>query len=86
METTRTNTTAQDNWTIATNGSGLSLDHLIITTMMTQITHQFKEIERERIIREERQEILQQERETKAEEKREEREARLEEKRMEAQN
>jgi hypothetical protein len=80
-----TNMTTQESRTIATNNSGLSADQQTITTMMTQITQQFKEMERERITREERQEMKRQERETKAEEKREEREARIEEKRMEAQ-
>jgi hypothetical protein len=75
----------QESRTVATNNSGLSLDQQTITTMMTQITQQFKEMERERITREERQEMKRQEREAKAEEKREEREARIEEKRIEAQ-
>jgi hypothetical protein len=80
-----TNAMTQEARTIATNNSGLSVDQQTITTMMTQITQQFKEMERERITREERQEMKRQERETKAEEKREEREARIEEKRMDAQ-
>jgi hypothetical protein len=46
---------------------------------------QFKEMERDRITREERQEMIRQEREAKAEEKRGEREARMEEKRLDAQ-
>jgi hypothetical protein len=53
--------------------------------MMTQITQQFKEMEPERIVRENIQEMARQDREARAEEKREEREARLEEKTMEAQ-
>jgi hypothetical protein len=77
--------TMQEARTVATNNSGLSIDQQTITTMMTQITHQFKEMERDRITREERQERKRQERETKAEEKREEREARVEEKQAEAQ-
>jgi hypothetical protein len=80
-----TNATTQETRTIATNHSGLSGDQQTITTMMTQITQQFKEMERERIVREDRQEMIRQERETKAEEKREEREARMEEKRLDAQ-
>jgi len=80
-----TNTTTQESRTIATNNSGLSVDQQTITTMMTQITQQLVEMDRERITREERQEMKRQERETKAEEKREEREARIEEKRMDAQ-
>jgi hypothetical protein len=53
--------------------------------MMTQMTQQFKEMERERIVREDRQDAIRQEREAKAEERREERDARLEEKRANAQ-
>ena len=49
---------------------------------MTQVTQQFKDMERDRIVREDRQETKRQEREAKAEEKREEREARLEETRL----
>jgi hypothetical protein len=79
------NAVTQESRTIATNNSGLSIDQQTITTMMTQITHQFKEMERERITREERQERKRQEREIKAEERREEREARVEEKQAEAQ-
>jgi hypothetical protein len=79
------NEVTQESRTVATNNSGLSIDQQTITTMMTQITHQFKEMERDRITREERQERKRQERETKAEEKREEREARVEEKQAEAQ-
>jgi hypothetical protein len=79
------NAVTQESRTVATNNSGLSIDQQTITTMMTQITHQFKEMERDRIIREERQERKRQEREMKAEEKREEREARIEEKRADAQ-
>jgi hypothetical protein len=75
----------QESRTVATNNSGLSVDQQTITTMMTQITHQFKEMERDRITREERQERKRQERELKAEEKREEREIRIEEKRVDAQ-
>jgi len=82
---TQMNVTPQESRTVATNNSGLSVDQQTITTMMTQITNQFKDMERERIIREERQETKRQEREAKAEEKREEREARMEEKRMDAQ-
>jgi hypothetical protein len=85
VQSTQTNATNQESRTIATNNSGLSGDQQTITTMMTQITQQFKEMERERIVREEQQEMKRQERENKAEEKREEREARLEEKRMDAQ-
>jgi hypothetical protein len=80
-----TNATTQDTRTIATNNSGLSADQKTITTMMTQITQQFKEMERDRIVREDRQEMKRQEREAKAEEKRAEREARIEEKRVDAQ-
>jgi hypothetical protein len=80
-----TNATTQDTWTIATNNSGLSADQQTITTMMTQITQQFKEMERDRIVREDRQEMKRQEREAKVEEKRAEREARIEEKRVDAQ-
>jgi hypothetical protein len=86
------NAVTQESRTIATNNSGLSIDQQTITTMMTQITQQFKEMERDRITmetdritREERQERKRQERELKAEEKREEREARIEEKQAEAQ-
>jgi len=79
------NATTQESRTVATNNSGLSIDQQTITTMMTQITHQFKEMERDRITREEILERERQEREAKAEEKREEREARVEEKRAEAQ-
>jgi hypothetical protein len=75
----------QEARTVATNNSGLSVDQQTITTMMTQITNQFKDMERERIEREERQEKKRQEREAKAEEKRDEREARIEERRIEAQ-
>ncbi len=73
------NATMQESRTVATNNSGLSIDQQTITTMMTQITQQFQEMERDRITREERQERKRQEREIKAEEKREEREARIEE-------
>jgi len=76
----------QEARTVATNNSGLSVDQQTITTMMTQITNQFKDMERDRIAREERQERKRQEREAKAEEKRDEREARIEEKRIDAQN
>jgi hypothetical protein len=79
------NAITQETRTVATNNSGLSIDQQTITTMMTQITHQFKEMEKDRITREERQERKRQEREIKAEEKREEREARVEEKQAEAQ-
>jgi hypothetical protein len=79
------NAVTQETRTVATNNSGLSIDQQTITTMMTQITQQFKEMERDRITREERQERKRQERELKAEEKREEREARIEEKQAEAQ-
>jgi len=79
------NAVTQESRTVATNNSGLSIDQQTITTMMTQITHQFKEMERDRITREERQERKRQEREIKTEEKREEREARVEEKQAEAQ-
>jgi hypothetical protein len=79
------NAVTQETRTVATNNSGLSIDQQTITTMMTQITQQFKEMEKDRIIREERQERKRQEREIKAEEKREEREARIEEKRVDAQ-
>jgi hypothetical protein len=79
------NAVTQESRTVATNNSGLSIDQQTITTMMTQITQQFKEMERDRITREERQERKRQERELKAEEKREEREARIEEKQAEAQ-
>jgi hypothetical protein len=79
------NAVTQESRTIATNNSGLSIDQQTITTMMTQITQQFQEMERDRITREERQERKRQEREIKAEEKREEREARIEEKRVDAQ-
>jgi hypothetical protein len=75
----------QDTRTVATNQLGLSLDQQTMTTMMTQITQQFKEMEKDRINREDRQEIIRQEREARAEERREEREARLEEKRADAQ-
>jgi hypothetical protein len=81
----RMNMMTQETRTIATNNSGLSVDQQTITTMMTQITHQFKEMERDRITREERQERKRQERELIAEEKRQEREARIEEKQAEAQ-
>jgi hypothetical protein len=79
------NAVTQESRTVATNNSGLSIDQQTITTMMTQVTHQLKEMERDRITREERQERKRQEREIKAEEKREEREARVEEKQAEAQ-
>jgi hypothetical protein len=79
------NAVTQESRTVATNNSGLSIDQQTITTMMTQITQQFQEMERDRITREERQERKRQERELKAEEKREEREARIEEKQAEAQ-
>jgi hypothetical protein len=82
---TQMNITPQESRTVATNNSGLSIDQQTITTMMTQITNQFKDMEQDRITREERQESKRQEREAKAEEKREKREARLEEKRLEAQ-
>ena len=93
--TTQTQTqTPHDARTLATNNSGLSLDQQTITTMMTQITTQFKDMENERIIREDQQETNRQtredqqeerrkEREAKAEERREDREARMEEKRLE---
>jgi hypothetical protein len=84
IQTPLTNQTT-DTRTIATNNSGLSADQQTIATMMTQMTQQFKEMERERIVREDRQEMIRQEREAKAEEKREEREARIEEKRVDAQ-
>jgi hypothetical protein len=78
--------------TLGTNNSGLSLDQQTITPMMTQITHQFREIERDRKVREEKQfkemerdRIAREEREAQAEEKREEREARMEEKILDAQ-
>ncbi|OEU13909.1 hypothetical protein FRACYDRAFT_242263 [Fragilariopsis cylindrus CCMP1102] len=67
--------------TVATANSGLSDQHTI-ATMMTQITTQFSEMERDRIMREDRNEMKRQERETKAEEKREERDARMEEIRL----
>ena len=57
------NAVTQESRTVATNNSGLSIDQQTITTMMTQITHQFKEMERDRITREERQERIRQERE-----------------------
>ena len=79
------NEITQESRTVATNNSGLSIDQQTITTMMTQMTHQLKEMERDRIDREERQERKRQERELKAEERREEREARIEEKRVDAQ-
>jgi hypothetical protein len=79
------NAVTQESRTIATNNSGLSIDQQTITTMMTQITQQLQEMERDRIIRDDRQERKRQEREIKAEEKREEREARMEEKRVDAQ-
>jgi hypothetical protein len=79
------NAVTQESRTVATNNSGLSIDQQTITTMMTQMTHQLKEMERDRITREERQERNRQEREIKAEEKREEREARVAEKQAEAQ-
>jgi hypothetical protein len=74
-----------DTRTIATTDSGVSADQQTIATMMTQMTQQFKEMERERKVREDRQEAIRQEREAKAEERREERDARLEEKRADAQ-
>ena len=68
------NTTMQEARTVATNNSGLSIDQQTITTMMTQITHQFKEMERDRITREEREERKRQERERQKQKKREKKE------------
>ena len=62
--------TPQDTRTLATNNSGLSIDQQTITTMMTQITAQFKDMEKDRIVREDKQEAKRQERETKIEERR----------------
>ena len=62
--------TPQDTRTVATNNSGLSIDQQTITTMMTQITAQFKDMEKDRIVREDKQEEKRQERETKIEERR----------------
>ena len=45
--------TPQDTRTIATINSGLSIDQQTMTTMMTQITTQFKDMEKDRIVREE---------------------------------
>jgi hypothetical protein len=66
--------TMQEARTVATNNSGLSIDQQTITTMMTQITHQFKEMERDRITREEREERKRQERERQKQKKREKKE------------
>ena len=96
--TSQLTTTQQEAMTVATNHSGLSIDQQTITTMMTHMTQmstQFKEMETDRIIREDKNEMKRQEREdrietkrqereAKAEEKRYEREARMEEKRLEA--
>ncbi|MGK3751301.1 MAG: hypothetical protein ACI8RD_003601 [Bacillariaceae sp.] len=68
------NTTMQEARTVATNNSGLSIDQQTITTMMTQITHQFKEMGRDRITREEREERKRQERERQKQKKREKKE------------
>jgi hypothetical protein len=77
LQSTQMNATTLESRTVAANNSGLSIDQQTITTMMTQITSQFEEMERERIVRDEKQEMKLQEREAKAEEKREEREARM---------
>ena len=44
--------TPQDTRTIATINAGLSIDQQTMTTMMTQITTQFKDMEKDRIVRE----------------------------------
>ena len=72
--------------TVATANSGLSNDQQTIATMMTQITTQFSEMERDRIMREDRNEMKRQEREARAEEKRDERDARMEEIRLETES
>jgi hypothetical protein len=100
VQSKQMNAATLESCTVGTNNSRLSLDQQTITKMMTQITQQFKDMERERIVggekqfkemereqipREERQEMRRREREADAEEKREEREAKMEEKRLEAQ-
>jgi hypothetical protein len=49
------NATTVESRTVGTNNSGLSTDQQTITAMMTQITHQLKEMDRDTIVREERQ-------------------------------
>ena len=83
---TQTAQAPPDARTVLTNNSGLSIDQQTITTMMTQITTQFSEMERERIMREDRNEMKRQDREAKAEEKRDERDARMEERRLETED
>jgi hypothetical protein len=55
IPSTQMNIPPQESRTVATNNSGLSVDQQTITTMMTQITNQFKDMEKDRIIREEKQ-------------------------------
>ncbi|OEU17041.1 hypothetical protein FRACYDRAFT_239642 [Fragilariopsis cylindrus CCMP1102] len=51
--TTPPKITPQDTRTITTNNSGLSIDQQTILTMMTQISTQYKNMEKDRIVREE---------------------------------
>ena len=69
--------TSHDVRTVATHNSGLSLDQQTMTTMMTQITAQFRDMEKDRITREDRNEMKRQERETRMEEKRLEQETKM---------
>ena len=81
MTQTQTPQTQNDARTEATNNSGLSLDQQTIATMMTQITTQFKDMENDRIIREDQQETNRQTREAQQETNRQTREAQAEERR-----
>ena len=72
----QTTQVSQDARTVATNHSGLS-DQQTMTTMMTQITAQFRDMEKDRITREDRNEMKRQERETRMEEKRLETETKM---------